>query len=96
VLENLISVKGMKKPLVNMPHHTEMARTMEYDVNSKLEENLNILAQKILGVATGGFEKNVMLIVKSIQKFQTGEVEGVPKARLIKLLLNEIRDLKGD
>jgi hypothetical protein len=96
VLENLISIKGLKKPLVNMPHHTEMAKTMEYDVNSKLEENLNILAQKILGVSTGGFEKNVMLIVKSIQKFQTGEVEGVPKTRLIKLLLNEIRDLKGD
>lgn len=48
LLSNIINAKNLKKPLKNLPHETELSRKITHDVNIKLAENLNLLAQQIL------------------------------------------------
>ena len=57
---------------------------------------LHGLSTFIIGRDNGTLDQNLKEVIKRMREFQTQFCEGVPKIRLMKLLLSEVAELKNE
>lgn len=94
ILNNLIKLKTLKKPMANLPKCTETVSHIVQDIDFKILDQIEILAQAVLEKQGGSFEKNLAEIMENLPKFRNQYIDGVHKSRLIKLILTEVSEIK--
>lgn len=71
-----------------------MAVKMLRDIQEKLEEQLNYLAMHITNDLGSSLDQNVEVIMGDLGSYKHKWTNGIEKSRLIKLLLNEVIELR--
>jgi len=96
LLNNIVKLKQLKEPLKLMPEAGSTIKGMKEQVDSKIIDNLINLTRLISGEANKSLDEMLQMITTNLQTYKEDFIEGIPKLRIIKLLLIEIAELKRE